>query len=74
MVGPSQGETCVSMTSNTLLSMSLNFAIISPLNDMNFRFLCRKMAVLKAIFGSDGCKVFDFSLAGISSNATGNSS
>ena len=30
---------------NTMLSMSLNSAFISPLNDMNFSFLCRQMSI-----------------------------
>ena len=42
--------------------MSLNSALISPLNDINFCFLCRKMAILEEIFSSDRCKAFDFPL------------
>ena len=41
--------------------MSLKFAFISPLNDMNFYFLCRKIMTLEAIFSSDRRKVFNFS-------------
>ena len=73
-VGHLQGETCVSMMSKYLLSTSLNSALISPLNEIHFCFLCRKMAILEAVFSSDQSKVFNFSPSGTASNATSNHS
>ena len=69
-----QGKTCVSMTSKCFAVCVMNSSVISPSNDMNFHFLCRKMTILEAIFSGNRHKVFEFSMAGVASNATGNHS
>ena len=38
----------------------IEFCIISPVKDMNFHFLCRKMAILEAVSAATDANLFIF--------------
>ena len=68
-----QEETGVLMMSKDFAT-SLNSAFNNPLNDMNFRFLCRKWRFFKRFSAATDATFFCgfFPLAGMASNTTHN--